>query len=868
MIIMHRNKQSYDSQGYLTQVLGKGIVLPVAYDTAWLARVPGFPNTEKPAFPLAIEYLRNSQMSDGSWGSKIYNAHGNTLSTLSALSALKEWGSIADEALIEKAVAALINLSKNLAGEEYETIGFELLLPTLINECRRLGIFLPEELNIYYEPYEKARAEKFLLIKKYHDQCGCDEPASWWFNLEMLGLDHLHNHNLDCDVNQHMLSTMGSVAASPAATAYLLSVMRYRGEDIPKVYQFLENSMSYSADNASLPNVFPIDEFEISFSANYFLEAGVTLSNTLLSKLIVDIARSWKTRQSKGLGYSSHFFIDPDCTANGMRALILAGYQENLQPDILLKFFNGTCIETYAGERNPSISTNIHTLMTLRLFENDARAQLAVTKITEWLGLKVSSDSDSPPFTDKWHFSPIYPTSRAVIALEGLDDTLAQQCVDWIVRNQHTDGSWGASGSTQEETAFAALSLTFWLSKGNPVDMFILKKAYHYLEGVTTAPEDTLWIGKTLYCPQNVVCALIFAAKFSLKNIMTNTSLHTSSSISDEFLSYDMGKIDSPEPLRLSGKLRRISPHFVPQKNTMLEKDNQRWLMDYGLWDKKREKSISAICFGSGFAFRSDNYNKLKIYTAFSSLILLFDDILDNQQHLISADDDLKKILQKILSVFDHNTQESLYSRNKNLPAYDGIRSAFSDISQRIFSLPTEKKYFIRSMKKTFDAWLYEFNTRKSDHQHNSFSYLEFRELGSALDLTIELAYLLQEINLSDSTRESEQFVLFRKLSCVALILSNDLLSFEKESKNENKEDNFLLIKQCEDQLSLQEAFDSCNAYYNDTALQLTQLKTSILSNPKLNVENDLSSALEIIEQHVQAHVEWALLTRRYKENC
>lgn len=500
--------------------LGKGIVLPVAYDTAWLARVPDYPDTNRLAFPQALDYLRAYQLKDGSWGSEIYNAHGNTLSTLSAIIALTQCDNAKDQKRIAKGIGRLISLAEDLKEEAYETIGFELLLPALLNECHYFNIQLPEQLNDYYRPYQQAQEEKIQLIKKYHELYGDDQPASWWFNLEMIGLNAKLQHNTAFEVNEKMFSNAGSVAASPAATAYLLSVMRYRGKNIPNAETFLKNLMNLSNDQNAIPNVYPIDEFELSFAANYLFDAGLTTSNELLSSLVKQVSESWNKRKNGGLGYSSHFFIDPDCSANGLRALMLAGYQKNLKPDVLLEFFNGECIETYAGERNPSVSSNIHTLMALRLFQSSALAQKAVTKIHQWLRGK--ANTKGPIFTDKWHFSPIYPTSRAIIALAGLDDVLAQHCIDWLVQNQKKNGAWGMTKPTLEETAFAALSLVFWKQKGHDVDHIVLQKAADFLYRTAELPNDTLWIGKTLYCPQNLICTLIAATSYALKKCLLN----------------------------------------------------------------------------------------------------------------------------------------------------------------------------------------------------------------------------------------------------------------------------------------------------------------------------------------------------------
>src|SRR5262249_35920138 len=140
--------------------------------------------------------------------------------------------------------------------------------------------------------------------------------------------------------------------------------VRYRGSDLPNAYSYLNH---FSNENiTAAPDVFPVDEFELAFSANYLLEAKVDPKENGLNEIIHKVYARWQARPEGGLGYSSHFFIDPDCTANGLMALIRAGYKD-LKSDMLLRYFNGSYMETYEGELIPSVSTNIHSLCALRL---------------------------------------------------------------------------------------------------------------------------------------------------------------------------------------------------------------------------------------------------------------------------------------------------------------------------------------------------------------------------------------------------------------------------------------------------------------------------------------------------------------------
>ena len=202
----------------LMSKIGKGLVDPVAYDTAWIARVQKLDNPNEPEFPESLQWLRDNQLEDGSWGSKFpVNAHGNTLCTFSALLALKYWNYEEDSERIQRGISALCQLAPLLKQEKYETIGFELLLPTLVEAAQGHQWDLPYEI---YKTYEQASKEKKVLLKKFQEKVGFEVPSSWWFSLEC---QLATNESIYTKANA-LLAGHSSVAGSPSATAYLLSV--------------------------------------------------------------------------------------------------------------------------------------------------------------------------------------------------------------------------------------------------------------------------------------------------------------------------------------------------------------------------------------------------------------------------------------------------------------------------------------------------------------------------------------------------------------------------------------------------------------------------------------------------------------------
>ena len=52
--------------------LGKsGLIAPTVYDTAWMGRIPSERDVKAPAYPSILDWLRETQRPDGSWGSGV-----------------------------------------------------------------------------------------------------------------------------------------------------------------------------------------------------------------------------------------------------------------------------------------------------------------------------------------------------------------------------------------------------------------------------------------------------------------------------------------------------------------------------------------------------------------------------------------------------------------------------------------------------------------------------------------------------------------------------------------------------------------------------------------------------------------------------
>ncbi|MBA9036794.1 hypothetical protein ACVMIX_005156 [Rhizobium leguminosarum] len=161
---------------------------------------------------------------------------------------------------------------------------------------------------------------------------------------------------------------------------------------------------------------------------------------------------------------------------------------------------------TFPGERNASVSTNIHALHALRLLGKPAAGTSAY--------VEANRNPHGLWDNDEWHVSWLYPTAHAVAALaQGEPQWRDELTLAALLQAQHDDGGWGAGRtSTFEETAYALFALHAMDGSEEPIGRQRIAQAVaRALEcmlarhAAQAVPRTPLWIGKKLYCPTRVV---------------------------------------------------------------------------------------------------------------------------------------------------------------------------------------------------------------------------------------------------------------------------------------------------------------------------------------------------------------------------
>jgi halimadienyl-diphosphate synthase len=478
---------------------------PSPYDIAWMARVPS-ENGASARWPDLLDWLIEHQWLNGSWGGSIHYWHDRIICTLAAIIALKEQasGEIIEQA-IKRGVKFLWQNMHALSYDPVALVNFELILPTLLDEASRLGLDVPKHIC----GYNQVRMEKLNHISTSHIHSSNVTTA---YSLEFLG----RTGNLD-SIRQMKLAN-GSVGNSPATTSYYLLLEEKKDESTLNYLQSIVNS------NQHIVCLSPCHTFELVTVLSSFSHCREPLEN------LVD-ASVWEYLYinfgERGIGIDPSFGIQ-DCrtTSLTMRLLTLAGY--SVQPEVLTQFEDKKkrIFHTYYPEQNGSISTNIHALEALHVLHEYPDRQKVKESILTFL---MSHRTFDTYWQDKWHSSPIYATSTALIGISYAAPKYIQECqrtIEWLTHTQREDGSWGFfARGTAEETAYVLMALLH-CREHFPIDNDLLRQGASYLcretsDGIDDVyPPPPLWIGKTLFAPYDVIRASTLATLILFEKVV------------------------------------------------------------------------------------------------------------------------------------------------------------------------------------------------------------------------------------------------------------------------------------------------------------------------------------------------------------
>ncbi len=478
-----------------------------AYDTAWIASVPAVDDRRSTRFPSSLQWLVEHQLPDGSWGGVIRYEHDRIMCTLAALAPLSVFGRRGtDREAITAGTRYLWQHGHLLRTESIQPVGFELLLPSLVERARHAGISVPPHLDVY----STERQDKLRLIPP---SVLYSSEATAAHSLEFLG------EGADLAGLHAAQSANGALGNSPAATAFFLT-----RTNEPRAVEYLDSCLARSGGSAATV-LYPCERFELLWTA-YHLFLGGTRAAWLLSA--EDRANLRSALNGGGVSLS-RTFATPDADDTAVALMLLHELGEVVDPRVLERFaLPDGYFTSFPHERHSSVGVNVHVLHALLRVPGYPNRQRAIKRLLDYLEAEQVHDLY---WLDKWHISPYYATAHALCVSKELSPEQAarvQPMLDrawtWLRESQNEDGSWGFYGEpTCEETAYCLLALaTAGSAQYQDRDRERCAAGLGYLAAAADAADDgaevpfpALWVDKCLYTPTLVVRAAIDSARFA-----------------------------------------------------------------------------------------------------------------------------------------------------------------------------------------------------------------------------------------------------------------------------------------------------------------------------------------------------------------
>ncbi|MFD4370199.1 prenyltransferase [Streptomyces sp. NPDC058486] len=284
------------------------------------------------------------------------------------------------------------------------------------------------------------------------------------------------------------------LGASPAATAAWLAVSPHPGDARAAL---IAAGQRYGH---LFPEAAPLATFERLWVLAALLRAGlITPGNPVARQLVLPLPRRAPIPGAPGLA--------PDADDTALMVHVATALGLDADPGTLTPFATGDHFACYIGEATGSVSANAHVLTALWDSVPDPCSDPAVRSTADWLTRQQLPEGH---WTDKWHASPLYATSRVCRALarspHPAHRSALRRAGRWAIDRQRPDGSWGVWQSTLEETAYGIQIL----HTTTPHDAALaVSRAVRWITEHRTErrPHPPRWHDKTLYAPTTVIDA-------------------------------------------------------------------------------------------------------------------------------------------------------------------------------------------------------------------------------------------------------------------------------------------------------------------------------------------------------------------------
>ncbi|KAI1670819.1 hypothetical protein Ptr902_08159 [Pyrenophora tritici-repentis] len=485
------------------------------YDTAWLSMITKEEQGQSQnLFPECFEYLLAAQQESGIWGSNSAQID-VILNSLAALLALatrqrstlpQSPESSSLHARIERGQAAVQAVLQNWAVQDSVHVGFEILVPSLLNQLSALEIAFDFPGYSSLMQLNKKKLQNLKPVTIYSTQ-----STTLLHSLEALvGLINFDR------VGHHCKEDTGIFGSPSATAAYLIHSTTWDH----KAESYLSTVVSTTGGTGHVPSAYPTCLFELSWSLSTLLTPRIfsrALSAREKDQLALRFERALEL-QSGLVGFAPGVLEDADDTARSLMALQCLGKSQSALR-LIEMFQTADHFHTYRREGSPSFSANCNVLLALL---GEADGELYQVNIEKALAFLLELE-ESGPIHDKWNMSAQYSrmlfVQVLVLILEkhnaGHVENLASKgfaeripgaicrLLSQTLSDQKPNGSWDDS---LEITSYSIITVGYALSlpwgaalKDHLRDSICQGQDYVRANYSTPHKTDFLWVEKVSY---------------------------------------------------------------------------------------------------------------------------------------------------------------------------------------------------------------------------------------------------------------------------------------------------------------------------------------------------------------------------------
>ncbi|KAF1953773.1 hypothetical protein CC80DRAFT_450268 [Byssothecium circinans] len=465
-------------------------------------------------FPECFEYLLSAQQKSGVWGSSSAQID-VILNSLAALLALatrqrstlpQSPESSSLHVRIERGQAAVQAVLQNWAVQDSVHVGFEILVPSLLNQLSAWDIAFDFPGYSTLMQLHNKKLAKFKPATVYSTQ-----STTLLHSLEALvGL-------IDFDRVGHHCKEDTGIFGSPSATAaYLIHSTTWD----QKAESYLSTVVASTGSTGHVPSAYPTCLFELSWSLSTLITPRVSsraLSAREKDQLALRFERALEA-QSGLVGFTPGVLEDADDTARSLMALRCLGKSQSARR-LIEMFQTADHFRTYRREGSPSFSANCNVLLALL---GKAEGRLDQENIEKTLAFLLDLQ-ESGPIHDKWNMSAQYSRMLFVQALvlilekynaghvedlaskgfaERIPGAICRQ-LSQTLSDQKSNGSWNDS---LEITSYSIITVGYALSLPWSAELKdnlrkSIRQGQDYVRAKYSTPDKTdfLWVEKVSY---------------------------------------------------------------------------------------------------------------------------------------------------------------------------------------------------------------------------------------------------------------------------------------------------------------------------------------------------------------------------------